>query len=56
LIGRLSRLSLAGASLVIRTLFPQGGSAQLIFIALFIFGVVVQGSLLRGEKRHEVQD
>lgn len=42
--------SLAGTSLLIRTFFPQSGSAQLIFIILFLFGVIVQGSLLRSEK------
>ena len=48
--------SLAGASLVTQTIFSQSGSAQLIFIALFFFGVIVQGSLLRSEKRHEIRD
>ncbi len=48
--------SLAGASLVVRTVFSQSDSVQLIFIALFLLGIIIQGSRLRGEKRREVQD
>lgn len=48
--------SSAGALLIIRTFFPQSGNVQLIFIALIILGVVVQGSLLRSEKRPGEQD
>lgn len=43
--------SLAGASLVTQTLFAQSDNSQLIFLALVILGVIVQGSLLRSEKR-----
>jgi len=49
--------SLAGAALIIRTFFAHGGSAQLIFFGLFIFGVLVQSALFRSEKQHhEVQE
>lgn len=43
--------SFAGASLVIQALAPQSGNAPLIFLALIIIGVIVQGTTLRNEKR-----
>ena len=43
--------SLAGASLVIESLFPQNATGRLIFIILFIIGVVIQGSVLRYERQ-----
>jgi len=43
--------SLAGASLVVQALFPQGATGGLIFIILFIIGIVVQGSVLRHERQ-----
>lgn len=43
--------SLAGASLVVQGLFPQSATGGLIFIILFIIGVVIQGSVLRYERR-----
>jgi len=47
--------SLAGASLVSSVIFLQSNT-QLIFIALFFVGVIVQGSLMRNEKRAETQE
>jgi len=44
--------SFAGASLVVESMFSNQGSAQLIFIALFIIGIIIQGSLLRRDKGH----
>lgn len=43
--------SIAGASLITQTFFAQSDIARLIFLALIIVGVIVQGSLLRTEKR-----
>lgn len=43
--------SLAGASLVVQGLFPQNATGGLIFIILFIIGVVIQGSVLRYERQ-----
>jgi len=48
--------SLAGASLVTQAFFLQSGGAQLIFIALFFIGVIVQGTLMRTGKRTEVSE
>jgi hypothetical protein len=42
---------LAGASLVVQALFPQNATGGLIFIILFIIGVVIQGSVLRYERQ-----
>ncbi|HSM71748.1 MAG TPA: hypothetical protein VK851_09405 [Anaerolineales bacterium] len=41
--------SLAGASLVTDSFFPEIGSSSLIFIILFIAGIIIQGYLLRNE-------
>ena len=43
--------SLAGASLVVQGLFPQNATGGLIFIILSIIGVLIQGSVLRYERR-----
>jgi ammonia channel protein AmtB len=43
--------SLAGASLVVQSLFPQNATGGLIFILLFVIGIVIQGSVLRHERR-----
>ena len=42
---------LAGASLVVQGLFPQNATGGLIFIILFIIGIVIQGSVLRHERQ-----
>jgi len=42
--------SLAGASLVIQSFLSEGGAGGIIFMVLFLIGVVVQGSVLRSEK------
>jgi hypothetical protein len=42
--------SLAGASLITELFSQQRGIGGLIFIILFIAGVVIQGSMLRNEK------
>jgi len=47
--------SLAGASLVSSAIFLQSNT-QLFFIALFFVGVIVQGSLMRNEKRTDPQE
>ena len=44
--------SFAGASLIVEAMFSNQESAQLIFIALFIIGIIIQGSLLRRDKGH----
>jgi len=43
--------SLAGASLVVQSLFPQNATGGLIFIILFIIGMLIQGSVLRHERQ-----
>jgi ammonia channel protein AmtB len=43
--------SLAGASLVVQSLFPQNATGGLIFIVLLIIGILIQGSVLRHERR-----
>jgi len=42
--------SLAGASLVIQSFSPGGATGGILFIILFIAGVLIQGSLLRRER------
>jgi hypothetical protein len=42
--------SLAGASLVVQGLFPGGSTGGLLFLVLFLGGVIFQGMLLRREK------
>ena len=42
--------SLAGASLIIQSFNPGGATGGVIFIILFIAGVLIQGSILRRER------
>jgi len=42
--------SLAGASLIIQSFFPQGATSGVIFIILFLAGVLIQGFILRRER------
>lgn len=42
--------SLSGASLVIQSPFAQGAAGGILFFILFLLGVIVQGSILRGER------
>jgi hypothetical protein len=42
--------SLAGASLITQSLFPQGAAGGILFFVVFLLGVVIQGSMLRGER------
>jgi hypothetical protein len=42
--------SLAGASLIIQALFPQGAAGGILFFILFIAGVLTQGAILRRER------
>jgi hypothetical protein len=42
--------SLAGASLIVQSLFSQRAAGGLIFFIIFIIGVVIQGSVLRSEE------
>jgi len=45
--------SLAGASLIIQSVFPQGvqsAAGGILFFILFIIGVLIQGSILRRER------
>jgi hypothetical protein len=42
--------SLVGASLVIQSFLPQGATGGILFIILFIAGVLIQGSTLRRER------
>ena len=43
--------SLAGASLLVQAFIPEGGAGGIIFMILFLIGVIVQGSVLRSEQR-----
>jgi len=42
--------SLAGASLIVQSLFPQGNAGGILFLILFVAGVLLQGSILRRER------
>lgn len=42
--------SLAGASLVVQGLFPERSASGVVFLVLFVIGVVMQASVLRGEE------
>ena len=42
--------SLAGASLIIQAFFPQGALGGVLFIVLFILGVLIQGFTLRRDR------
>jgi hypothetical protein len=48
--------SLAGASLVIQSFLPERAMGGIIFFILFIAGVLIQGSILRGEKTVAASD
>jgi hypothetical protein len=43
--------SLAGASLILQALIPENAAGGLIFIILFVIGIVIQGSVLRYERQ-----
>lgn len=43
--------SLAGASLVVQGLFPESALGGLVYVVLFITGVVIQGAVLRYERQ-----
>jgi len=43
--------SLAGASLLVQASLAEGGAGGIIFMILFLIGVIVQGSVLRSEQR-----
>lgn len=43
--------SLAGATLIAQGLFAQSATGGLIFIIIFIIGIMIQGSVLRYERR-----
>ena len=43
--------SLAGASLFVQAFLAEGGASGIIFMILFLIGVIVQGSVLRSEQR-----
>lgn len=42
--------SLAGASLIVQSLLPQRATGGLMFLILFIVGILIQGSILRRER------
>ncbi len=42
--------SLAGATLVVQAFLTEGGTGGIIFMILFLIGVIVQGSVLRSEQ------
>jgi len=43
--------SLVGASLLVQAFLAEGGAGGIIFMILFLIGVIVQGSVLRSEQR-----
>jgi len=47
--------SLAGASLIVQSLFSQGGAGGLIFLLLVIAGIVIQGLTLQREDHPPVR-
>ncbi|HLF75416.1 MAG TPA: hypothetical protein VI524_13760 [Anaerolineales bacterium] len=47
----ISLSSLAGASLIVQGLFAESPAGGLIFFIILIIGVVIQGSVLRQERR-----
>jgi hypothetical protein len=47
--------SLAGASLVVQSLFAQGGPGGLVFIGLFLLGLLIQGMVLLREETPPVR-
>jgi hypothetical protein len=48
--------SMAGASLVVQALLSGRAASGLVFTILFIAGIVIQGSMLRAEKKPEATD
>jgi hypothetical protein len=48
--------SLAGASLIVQAFFPQGALGGILFIVLFILGVLIQGFTLRRDRAATVGD
>ena len=48
--------SLAGASLLVQAFLSGRAAGELIFFILFIAGVVIQGSILRNEKKQSATD
>jgi hypothetical protein len=42
--------SLAGALLIVQGLFPQGNAGGILFLILFVAGVLIQGSILRWQR------
>lgn len=42
--------SLAGASLIVQSVFPHGAAGGILFFILCLIGVVIQGSILRSER------
>ncbi len=47
--------SLAGASLVVQALFAEGGPGSLVFIGLFLLGLIIQGMVLLREETPPVR-
>ncbi|HEX5836545.1 MAG TPA: hypothetical protein VFY26_01850 [Anaerolineales bacterium] len=47
--------SLAGASLVVQALFAEGGPGSLVFIGLFLLGLIIQGMILLREETPPVR-
>lgn len=48
--------SLAGASLIIQAVFPQGAGGGLVFFILLLAGVLIQGAILHRERAAVVVD
>jgi hypothetical protein len=42
--------SLAGASLIVQSFFPQGAAGGILFLILFVLGVVIQGLTLQRDR------
>lgn len=47
--------SLAGASLIVQALFAEGGPGSLVFIGLFLLGLIIQGMVLLREETPPVR-
>jgi hypothetical protein len=47
--------SLAGASLIVQSVFPGGGMGSLLYIVLVIAGIVIQGLILTREENPPVR-
>ncbi len=48
--------SLAGASLIVQSLFAQRTAGGLIFFILFIAGIAIQGAVLRREESSKIRE